>query len=66
MSTNKHSNNATALHSASKHTPKSKLSIKDYIEITTNSPLIKHINVKRLVLNKFNNLLKDVLEALKT
>jgi hypothetical protein len=66
MSANKHSNNATALHSASEHTPRSKPSIKDCIETTTNSPPIKHTNVKRLVLDKSSNSLKDVLEVLKT
>ena len=65
MSTNKHSNNATALHNASKHTSRSKLGIKDCIETTTNSPLIKHTNVKHLVLNEFSNSLEDVLKALK-
>jgi hypothetical protein len=66
MSANEHSNNATAPHSASKHTPRSEPSIKDCIETTTDSPLIKHTNVKRLVLNESSNSLEDVLEALKT
>jgi hypothetical protein len=65
MSTNKHFNNVTTLYSTSEHTLRSEPSIKDCIETTTNSPLIKHINVKHLVLNKSNNSLEDVLKALK-
>jgi hypothetical protein len=67
MSANKHSNDATAPHTAGEDAPRSKLGIKDCVETTADSlPMNKHTDVKRLVLNELGNSLEDVLEALKT